>query len=67
MYVTDAAFIQSSDKKKNEPTHEKRVLITWQTAKAQASLRIRAVSQEPSLFAHTLKGVRDDHITDLFE
>ena len=29
-----------------------------QTAKAQASLHIRAVSPEPLLFAHTIKGVR---------
>ena len=29
-----------------------------QTAKAQASLRIRAVSPKPSLFSHTIKGHR---------
>ena len=42
----------------NEPAHEIMVLITWRTAKAQASLRIPAVSPEPSLFAHMKYGSR---------
>ena len=36
----------------------KRYLSHRQTVKAQASLHICAVSPEPSLFAHTVKGVR---------
>ena len=34
-------------------------LSHMQTAKAQASLRIRAVSPEPSLFAHTIQVYRE--------
>ena len=43
-----------------EPAHEIMVLITSKRrpAKAQASLRIRAVSPEPSLFAHNKYGSR---------
>ena len=42
-----------------EPAHEIMVLITYgRPAKAQASLRIRAVSPEPSLFAHMKYGSR---------
>ena len=33
-------------------------LSHWRPAKAQASLRIRAVSPEPSLFAHMKNGSR---------
>ena len=44
-------------------THEKMYLSHRQTAKAQASLLIRAVSQEPSLFAYTIKGVRETSLT----
>ena len=47
-----------------EPIHGKRVLITYfrQLAKVQASLCIHAVSPEPSLFAHTRKGLRGSFI-----
>ena len=44
-----------------EPVHEIMVLITSiyrRPAKARASLRIRAVSPEPSLFAHMKYGSR---------
>ena len=35
-----------------EPCHGKRACVYIQTVKIQASLRIRAVSPEPMLFAH---------------
>ena len=41
-----------------EPPHEIMVLIARRTAKAQVRLRIRAVSPEPSLFAHIKYGSR---------
>ena len=42
-----------------EPAHEIMALITKRrTAKAHASLRIGAVSSEPSLFAHMKYGSR---------
>ena len=43
---------------RNEPVHEIMVLITKATAKDQASLRILAVSPEPSLFADMKYGSR---------
>ena len=42
----------------NEPAHEIMYLSHRRPAKAQASLRIRAVSPEPSLFAHMEYGSR---------